>query len=96
MYESIALNLILLLTGIAAVIGVLRPVVLWYWKVTRTVSLLEEHADQNRYIIDLLLTQNKQTATLISLLQAQTAKPVGQQPQGSPEQSGILDKAGLS
>ena len=96
MYESMAFNLILLLIGVIAVIGVLRPDVLWYWKVTRTVSLLEEHSDQNRYIIDLLQTQNKQTAALISLLQAQTAKPSGQQPQGSPEQSGIFHRAELS
>ncbi len=96
MYESIALNWILLLIGIIAVIGVLRPVVLWYWKVTRAVSLLEEHSHQNCYIIDLLQTQNKQTATLISLLQTQAAKPAGQQAQDPPEQSGIFHKAELS
>ncbi len=68
MRESMAFNLILLLIGIIAVIAVLRPVLLWYWRVNKTVSLLEEQADQNRYIIDLLQTQNKQMAAMISSL----------------------------
>ncbi len=91
MYESMAFNIILLVVGIIAVIAVLRPVFLWYWRINKTVSLLEEQADQNRYIIDLLQTQNKQMATMLSSLQAQLNKPAGQ-----PEQSGIFSKSELS
>ena len=71
MYESIAWNWIVLLVGVVAALLVLREAFLWYWKITKIVKLLEEHSQQNRYIIEVLQSLEKRNDTLISLLRTQ-------------------------
>jgi len=67
-YESIAWNWIVLLVGVVAALLVLREAFLWYWKLTKIVKLLEEHSQQNRYILESLQTQEKRYDTVIALL----------------------------
>lgn len=74
MYESVAWNLIVLVIGVVAALLVLREAVLWYWKVNRMVKLLEEHSQQNRYILDSLQSLEKRSDTIISLLRAQNER----------------------
>jgi CRP-like cAMP-binding protein len=71
MQESIAFNLIILLIGIISAIMVIRPIVLWYWSISSIKKLLEEHSAQNRYIIELLQTQQKQALEMLSLMRKQ-------------------------
>jgi hypothetical protein len=72
MYESIAWNLIVLVIGVVAALLVLREAFLWYWKVNKMVKLLEEHSQQNRYMIDALQALERRNDTIISLLRAQS------------------------
>jgi hypothetical protein len=85
--ESVAFNLAILLIGIIGTIMVIRPIVLWYWNINTQKKLLEEHSGQNRYIIELLQTQQKQTAEMLALLRQQVAlltPPAPEDPSGQP------------
>jgi Flp pilus assembly protein TadB len=71
MYESVAWNWIVLLVGVVAALLVLREVFLWYWKITKMVKLLEEHSQQNRYILECLQSLEKRSDSIVTLLRAQ-------------------------
>jgi len=71
MYESVAWNWIVLLVGVVAALLVLREVFLWYWKITKMVKLLEEHSQQNRYILESLQSLEKRSDSIVILLRAQ-------------------------
>ena len=90
MYESITWNWIVLMVGVIAALLVLREVFLWYWKVTKIVKLLEEHSQQNRYIIEVLQSLERRNDTLISLLRAQNEHLKAQT---SPEPASVADKS---
>ena len=88
MYESIAWNLIVLVIGVVAALLVLREAFLWYWKINKMVKLLEEHSQQNRYIIDALESLERRNDTLISLLRAQSEQLKAQVPLASVDVAG--------
>jgi len=90
MYESITWNWIVLMVGVIAALLVLREVFLWYWKVTKIVKLLEEHSQQNRYIIESLQSLEKRNDTLLSLLRAQNEQL---KVQTSSEPASVADKS---
>jgi hypothetical protein len=89
MYESIAWNWIVLLVGVIAALLVLREVFLWYWKITKIVKLLEEHSQQNRYIIETLQSLERRNDALVSLLRTQNEHLKAQT---SSEPASVADK----
>ena len=89
MYESIAWNWIVLLVGVVAALLVLREVFLWYWKITKMVKLLEEHSQQNRYILECLQSLEKRSDSIVTLLRAQNEQLKVQAP---PAQTSVTDK----
>jgi|GEM_PF-2170025 len=90
MYESITWNWIVLLVGVIAALLVLREVFLWYWKITKVVKLLEEHSQQNRYIIEVLQSLEKRNDMLIALLRTQNEHLKAQTPS---EPASVADKS---